>query len=120
MVLASRTSVPICTPCRRLASPPPIPGWSATIWNGSRGPANDLVIYAIWIDVHGEGLPAASTVKPDRIIRSLTELLTGEAALKLLPRQGSARFSLPTENIENNPMQSSMAGSCDGRCQRLR
>ncbi len=34
-----------------------------------------LGIYAVWIDVHGEGLPAESTVKPDRIIRSLTELL---------------------------------------------
>jgi putative hydrolase of the HAD superfamily len=34
-----------------------------------------LGIYAIWIDVHGEGLPAGSPVKPDRIIRSLTELL---------------------------------------------
>lgn len=34
-----------------------------------------LGIYAIWIDAHGEGLPADSTVKPDRIIRSLTELL---------------------------------------------
>ena len=34
-----------------------------------------LGIYAIWIDVHGDGLPAGSTVKPDRIIRSLTELL---------------------------------------------
>jgi putative hydrolase of the HAD superfamily len=34
-----------------------------------------LGIYAIWIDVHGEGLPAESTVRPDRIIRSLTELL---------------------------------------------
>ena len=34
-----------------------------------------LGIYAIWIDAHGEGLPAGSTVKPDRIIRSLTELL---------------------------------------------
>jgi putative hydrolase of the HAD superfamily len=33
-----------------------------------------LGIYAIWIDVHGEGLPADSTVRPDRIIRSLTEL----------------------------------------------
>jgi putative hydrolase of the HAD superfamily len=39
-----------------------------------------LGIYAIWIDVHGEGLPAESNVKPDRIIRSLTELLPGEAA----------------------------------------
>jgi putative hydrolase of the HAD superfamily len=34
-----------------------------------------LGIYAIWMDVHGEGLPAGSAVKPDRIIRSLTELL---------------------------------------------
>ena len=37
-----------------------------------------LGIYAIWIDVHGDGLPAGSTVKPDRIIRSLTELLPRE------------------------------------------
>ena len=36
-----------------------------------------LGIYAIWMDVHGEGLPEGSTVKPDRIIRSLTELLPG-------------------------------------------
>ncbi len=34
-----------------------------------------LGIYAIWIDVHGDGLPADSTIRPDRIIRSLTELL---------------------------------------------
>jgi putative hydrolase of the HAD superfamily len=34
-----------------------------------------LGIYAIWIDVHGDGLPADSTVKPDRIIRALTELM---------------------------------------------
>jgi putative hydrolase of the HAD superfamily len=34
-----------------------------------------LGIYSIWIDVHGEGLPAGSTIKPDRIIRSLTELV---------------------------------------------
>jgi putative hydrolase of the HAD superfamily len=36
-----------------------------------------LGIFAIWIDVHGDGLPAGSTIKPDRIIRSLTELLPG-------------------------------------------
>ena len=36
-----------------------------------------LGIYAIWMDVHGDGLPAGSTVKPDRIIRSLAELLPG-------------------------------------------
>jgi putative hydrolase of the HAD superfamily len=39
-----------------------------------------LGIYAIWMDAHGEGLPADSTVKPDRIIRSLSELLPDEAA----------------------------------------
>ena len=30
-----------------------------------------LGIYAIWIDAHGEGLPAGTSIKPDRIIRSL-------------------------------------------------
>jgi putative hydrolase of the HAD superfamily len=39
-----------------------------------------LGIYAIWMDAHGEGLPAGTSVKPDRIIRSLTELLPDEAA----------------------------------------
>jgi putative hydrolase of the HAD superfamily len=39
-----------------------------------------LGIYAIWMDAHGQGLPADTTVKPDRIIRSLTELLPDEAA----------------------------------------
>ena len=34
-----------------------------------------LGIYAVWMDVHGDGLPPGSTVKPDRIIRSLGELL---------------------------------------------
>ena len=37
-----------------------------------------LGIYAIWMDVHGDGLPEGSTVKPDRIIRSLGELLPGD------------------------------------------
>jgi putative hydrolase of the HAD superfamily len=37
-----------------------------------------LGIYAVWIDVHGDGLPEGTTVKPDRIIHSLTELLPGE------------------------------------------
>lgn len=37
-----------------------------------------LGIYSIWIDVHGDGLPADSRVRPDRIIRSLTELLPAE------------------------------------------
>jgi putative hydrolase of the HAD superfamily len=39
-----------------------------------------LGIYAIWMDAHGDGLPADTAVKPDRIIRSLTELLPHEAA----------------------------------------
>jgi putative hydrolase of the HAD superfamily len=34
-----------------------------------------LGIYAIWMDVHGDGLPPGSTVRPDRIIRSLAELV---------------------------------------------
>ena len=37
-----------------------------------------LGIYAVWIDVHGDGLPEGTSVRPDRIIRSLTELLPGE------------------------------------------
>jgi putative hydrolase of the HAD superfamily len=38
-------------------------------------PPQRLGIYAIWIDVRGESLPAGSPIKPDRIIRSLAELL---------------------------------------------
>ncbi len=38
-------------------------------------PAQKLGIYAIWVDWRGEGLPERSTVQPDRIIRSLSELL---------------------------------------------
>ena len=34
-----------------------------------------LGIYAVWMDVHGVGLPPGSTIKPDRIVRSLTELV---------------------------------------------
>jgi putative hydrolase of the HAD superfamily len=34
-----------------------------------------LGIYAIWMDAHGDGLPAGTRIRPDRIIRSLTELL---------------------------------------------
>jgi putative hydrolase of the HAD superfamily len=36
-----------------------------------------LGIYAIWLDAHDVGLPAGSTIRPDRIIRSLAELLPG-------------------------------------------
>jgi putative hydrolase of the HAD superfamily len=36
-----------------------------------------LGIHAIWHDVVGEGLPADSAIRPDRIIRSLPELLVG-------------------------------------------
>jgi putative hydrolase of the HAD superfamily len=34
-----------------------------------------LGIYAIWMDAHGVGLPDDSKVRPDRIVRSLIELL---------------------------------------------
>jgi putative hydrolase of the HAD superfamily len=33
-----------------------------------------LGLYGVWIDVQGRGLPVGSTVKPDRIVRSLAEL----------------------------------------------
>ncbi|MGD0432349.1 MAG: HAD family hydrolase, partial [Acetobacteraceae bacterium] len=36
-----------------------------------------LGIHAIWHDVVGEGLPQGSPIRPDRIIRSLPELLSG-------------------------------------------
>jgi putative hydrolase of the HAD superfamily len=36
-----------------------------------------LGIHAIWHDVVGEGLPEGSSIRPDRIIRSLPELLAG-------------------------------------------
>jgi putative hydrolase of the HAD superfamily len=36
-----------------------------------------LGIYAIWLDAHDVGLPTGSTIRPDRIIRSLAELLPG-------------------------------------------
>jgi len=35
-----------------------------------------LGIFAIWHDHLGDGLPEGSTIRPDRIIRSITELLT--------------------------------------------
>ncbi|MGZ5924912.1 MAG: HAD family hydrolase [Rhizomicrobium sp.] len=34
-----------------------------------------LGIHAIWYDPHGAGLPEGSTVKPDRVVRKLSELL---------------------------------------------
>jgi len=36
-----------------------------------------LGIYAIWLDTHDVGLPVGSSIRPDRIIRSLAELLPG-------------------------------------------
>jgi putative hydrolase of the HAD superfamily len=39
-----------------------------------------LGIHAIWYDSVGEGLPAESDVRPDRIIRSLLELMPGRVA----------------------------------------
>jgi putative hydrolase of the HAD superfamily len=39
-----------------------------------------LGIYAVWMDAHGVGLPAGSTIRPDRIINSLSELLPLERA----------------------------------------
>jgi putative hydrolase of the HAD superfamily len=41
-----------------------------------------LGIYAIWCDPERNGLPAQSTVKPDRIIRTLSELLPSTATMR--------------------------------------
>ncbi len=38
-----------------------------------------LGLYAIWVDGSGAGLPAGSEVRPDRIIRSIAELLPPRA-----------------------------------------
>jgi putative hydrolase of the HAD superfamily len=38
------------------------------------GGPQKLGIVGIWIDAKGQGVPAASAVRPDRIIRSLSEL----------------------------------------------
>ena len=34
-----------------------------------------LGIHAIWYDAHGAGLPDGSTIRPDRVVRKLSELL---------------------------------------------
>jgi putative hydrolase of the HAD superfamily len=39
------------------------------------GGAQAVGIYGVWVDWRGTGLPADSTVKPDRIIRSIVELV---------------------------------------------
>jgi putative hydrolase of the HAD superfamily len=36
-----------------------------------------LGIYAVWHDPLGQGLPSNSPIRPDRIIRELSELLDG-------------------------------------------
>jgi putative hydrolase of the HAD superfamily len=41
---------------------------------GNRG-TQRLGIYAIWHDGYGVGLPRNSPIRPDRIIRRLSELL---------------------------------------------
>ena len=42
--------------------------------------AQAVGIYGVWLDKHGSGLPADATVRPDRIVRSLPELLPFVAA----------------------------------------
>ena len=44
-----------------------------------------LGIHAIWHDVTGEGVPADSSARPDRIIRALPELLQGIDPTKATP-----------------------------------
>lgn len=37
-------------------------------------PAQKLGLFAVWIDVRGEGVPQTSPVRPDRVVRALSEL----------------------------------------------
>ncbi|OWJ68771.1 HAD family hydrolase [Inquilinus limosus] len=39
-----------------------------------------LGIHAIWVDGAGDGLPAGSTIRPDRVIRAVAELLLDTSA----------------------------------------
>lgn len=40
--------------------------------------AQQIGIYAIWMDAHDNGLPVETTVRPDRIITSLSELVAAD------------------------------------------
>ena len=40
--------------------------------------AQRVGIYAVWVDAQGGGLPDGTTVRPDRIIRSLSDLIAGD------------------------------------------
>lgn len=37
--------------------------------------AQQIGVHAVWIDAPGNGLPEGTSVRPDRIIRSLSELI---------------------------------------------
>lgn len=37
--------------------------------------AQGLGLFAVWVDLRGEGLPGESPIQPDRIVRSLSELV---------------------------------------------
>ena len=40
--------------------------------------AQRVGIYAVWMDAHGGGLPDGTTVRPDRTIRSLSDLIADD------------------------------------------
>jgi putative hydrolase of the HAD superfamily len=50
--------------------------------------AQQAGVRGIWRDVSGTGLPPTSPVQPDRIIRSLRELIPGRSAPCADPREG--------------------------------
>jgi putative hydrolase of the HAD superfamily len=43
---------------------------------GDVGGAQAMGIYGVWVDWRGRGLPADSTIRPDRTIRAITELVS--------------------------------------------
>jgi putative hydrolase of the HAD superfamily len=49
--------------------------------------AQAVGIYGIWLDKHGRGLPRDATARPDRIIRSIAELLPAASARAVASEQ---------------------------------
>jgi putative hydrolase of the HAD superfamily len=41
----------------------------------------ELGIYGIWVDASGKGLPAGSSIRPDRVVQSILELQSDMSAV---------------------------------------
>ena len=47
----------------------------------------ELGIYGVWVDASGKGLPPGSSVRPDRVVRSIVELQSSPGQRALTTRQ---------------------------------